>query len=90
MGHNIRYLKRAVGTSDGAALVNGRTARAPGQAKGHRQAVAAVAVHPHRPLVLTGGGDETVRLWDYTETALTPRESFDWQLGRKVQSCHAT
>jgi dipeptidyl aminopeptidase/acylaminoacyl peptidase len=72
----------AVGTSDGAALVNAFTAKVAAQAKGHREAVAAVAVHPHRPLVLTGGGDATVRQWDYTETTLTPRESFDWQVGR--------
>jgi WD40 repeat protein len=72
----------AVGTSDGAALVNAFTAKVTAQAKGHREAVAAVAVHPHKPLVLTGGGDATVRLWEYTETSLTPRESFDWQVGR--------
>lgn len=72
----------AVGTSDGAALVNAYTAKVTAQAKGRAQAVAAVAVHPHRPLILTGAGDETVRLWDYTESSLTPRESFDWQLGR--------
>jgi WD40 repeat protein len=72
----------AVGTSDGAALVNAYTARVTAQATGHRQAVAAVAVHPHKPLVLTGGGDSTVRLWEYTESSLTPRESFDWQVGR--------
>ena len=72
----------AVGTSDGAAVVNAYTAQVTAQAKGHRAAVAAVAVHSHRPLILTGGGDETVRLWDYTETTLSPRESFDWQLGR--------
>jgi WD40 repeat protein len=72
----------AVGTSDGAALVNAYTAKVIAQAKGHRQAVAAVAVHPYRPLILTGGGDETVRLWDYTESSLSPRESFDWQIGR--------
>jgi WD40 repeat protein len=72
----------AVGTSDGVALVNAYTAQVTAQATGHRQAVGAVAVHPYRPLVLTGAGDETVRLWDYTETSLTPRETFDWQLGR--------
>jgi WD40 repeat protein len=72
----------AVGTSDGAAVVNGYTAQVTAQAKGHPQPVAAVAVHPHRPLVLTGGGDGTVRLWEYTESSLTPRESFDWQVGR--------
>jgi WD40 repeat protein len=71
-----------VGTSDGAALVNAYTAEVTAQVKGHRQAVAAVAVHPHRPLILSGGGDETVRLWEYTESSLSPRESFDWQLGR--------
>jgi WD40 repeat protein len=72
----------AVATSDGVALVNAYTARVATQAKGHREAVAAVAVHPHRPLVLTGGGDGTIRLWEYTESSLTPRESFDWQVGR--------
>ena len=72
----------AVGTSDGAALVNAYTAQVAAQASGHRQAVAAVAVHPHRPLILTGSGDESVRLWEYTETTLTPRDSFDWQVGR--------
>jgi WD40 repeat protein len=72
----------AVGTSDGVALVNGYTAQVMAQATGHEQAVAAIAVHPHRPLILTGSGDETVRLWEYTETSLTPRETFDWQLGR--------
>jgi WD40 repeat protein len=71
-----------VGTSDGAALVNAHTAQVTAQARGHRQAVAAVAVHPHRSLILTSGGDETVHLWEYTESSLTPRESFDWQLGR--------
>jgi WD40 repeat protein len=72
----------AVGTSDGVALVNGYTAQVTAQAKGHRQAVAAIAVHPHRPVILTGSGDETVSMWDYAETSLTPRETFDWQLGR--------
>jgi WD40 repeat protein len=72
----------AVGTSDGAALVNAFTAQATAQAMGHRQAVAAVAVHLHKPLLLTGGGDATVRLWEYTESSLMPRESFDWQVGR--------
>jgi WD40 repeat protein len=72
----------AVGTSDGVALVNGATANMTAQAKGHWQAVAAVAVHPHKPMILTGSGDETVRLWDFTETILMPRESFDWQVGR--------
>jgi WD40 repeat protein len=72
----------AIGTSDGAAMVDARTGRVTAQANGRRQAAAAVAIHPHRPLVLTGSGDETVRLWDYGEDSLAPRESFDWQLGR--------
>ena len=71
----------AVGTSDGAALVNGFTGQVTARTRGHREATA-VAVHPHRPLILTGSGDQTVRLWDYTETTLSPRESFDWQVGR--------
>jgi len=72
----------AVGTSDGAALVNAYTAQVTAQAKGHRAAVAVVAAHPHRPLILTGSGDQTVRLWEYTEDSILPRESYDWQLGR--------
>jgi hypothetical protein len=72
----------AVGASDGVALVNAFTGRATTKVPGHRLAVAAVAVHPHRPLILTGSGDATVRLWEYTESSLTPRESFDWQVGR--------
>jgi WD40 repeat protein len=72
----------AVGTSDGVAVVNAYTSQVTAQAKGHRQAATAVAVHPHQPLILSGAGDESVRLWEYTETSLTPRESFDWQLGR--------
>jgi WD40 repeat protein len=72
----------AVGATDGVVLVNAYTAQVTARLKGHTQAVTAVAVHPHRPLILSGAGDETVRLWDYTETTLTPRESFDWQVGR--------
>lgn len=72
----------AVATSDGVALVNAFTAQVTAQVTGHQAAVAAVTVHPHRPLILTGGGDETVRLWEYTEDVISPRESFDWQLGR--------
>jgi WD40 repeat protein len=72
----------AVGTSDGAALVNAYQAQATVRANGHRAPVTTVTVHPYRPLVLTGSGDDTVRLWEYSETSLKPRESFDWQLGR--------
>jgi WD40 repeat protein len=72
----------AVGTSDGAALVNAFTGKVTAYAKGHREAAAAVVVHPHRPLVLTGGGDETVRQWEYGEDTLTSRETFDWRVGR--------
>jgi WD40 repeat protein len=72
----------AVGASDGVALVNAFTGRATAKVAGHRLAVSAVTVHPHRPLILTGSGDQTVRLWEYTESTLTPRESFDWQVGR--------
>lgn len=72
----------AVGTSDGAALVNAYTAQVTAQAKGHRGGVGGVAVHPHKRLLLTGSADNTVRLWEYTDDAVSPRESFDWQLGR--------
>jgi|SRR5262245_9331966 len=72
----------AVGTSDGLALVNAYTGRVTAQGKGHQLAVAAVAAHGHRPLVLSGGGDETVRLWEYTDHVLTAQVSFDWQVGR--------
>lgn len=74
----------AVGTSDGLALVNGYTGQVTAREPDPRQATAsAVVVHPDRPLVLAGGGkDLTVRLWEYTETRLTPRDSFDWQVGR--------
>jgi WD40 repeat protein len=72
----------AVGTSDGAALVNAYTAEVTARAKGHRQAGAVVAIHPHRPVLLTAGGDETIRVWEYGETRLTPRETFDCQIGR--------
>ena len=72
----------AVGTSEGVVLVNGMTGRVTARAEGRREAVAAVAVHPTRPLLLSGGNDETVRVWKYREDALTPRASFDWNIGR--------
>jgi WD40 repeat protein len=70
----------AAGTSDGVARLNATTGQLTARARGHR-AVAAVAVHPTRPLLFSGG-DEAVRVWDYDENAVTPRDSFDWQVGR--------
>jgi hypothetical protein len=72
----------AVGTSDGAALVNAYTAQMMAHAKAHRGGVGDIAVHPHKRVLLTGSADNTVRLWEYTDDSLSPRESFDWQLGR--------
>jgi WD40 repeat protein len=71
----------AVGTSDGVALIDAATAHLVARTQGHHQPASAVAVHPQRPFLLSGG-DEVVRLWEYGEHALTPRESFDWQIGR--------
>jgi WD40 repeat protein len=72
----------AVGTSHGVALVNGMTGQVTARAEGDRESVTAVAVHPTRRLLLTGGTDEVVRVWDYGEDTLTPRTSFAWQIGR--------
>lgn len=70
----------AVGTSDGAVLVRPATGKVVARAAGHRPA-AAVAVHPHRPVVVTGGADGLVHLWGAGGRALVPRQSFDWQVG---------
>jgi hypothetical protein len=72
----------AVGTSDGVALVNADTARVTALVKAHRGGVGDVAVHAHQRVLLTGSADNTVHMWEYTEDSLSPRESFDWQLGR--------
>jgi WD40 repeat protein len=72
----------AAGTSNGVALVNAMTGKMIARVKGHRAAVAAVAVHPHQPLIFAGDGDGTVRLWHYDESTLTERGAFDWQVGR--------
>lgn len=72
----------AVGTSDGVTLVNGMSGQLTARAEGKREAVPAVAVHPTRRLLLTGGTDEVVRAWDYGEDALSPQAAFAWQIGR--------
>lgn len=71
----------AVAMSDGVAVVNGFTGLVTARARGHREAAAAAAVHPHRPLILTGEST-TVRLWEHTASSVAPRESFDWGVGR--------
>lgn len=70
----------AVGMSDGVAVVHGFTGQVTARARGHSEA-AAVVVHPHQPVILTGEGS-TVRLWDHTAHSVAPRESFDWGVGR--------
>jgi WD40 repeat protein len=72
----------AVGTSDGLGLVHAATGRLSAPARARRQPVTAVAVHPSRPLLLSGSGDGEVRLWQCGDNTLTARESFDWQVGR--------
>ncbi|HVK11579.1 MAG TPA: WD40 repeat domain-containing protein [Gemmataceae bacterium] len=44
--------------------------------------VNAIAVHPTRPLAFTGHDDQTVRLWEWSESRITPVATFDWQIGR--------
>jgi WD40 repeat protein len=72
----------AVATDEGVALVDGITGRLLAQSSGHREPASAVAAQLIRPRLVTGGADETVRVWEYDEHTVRLRESFNWQIGR--------
>ena len=83
--HAVAWIpdSRAVvaGLSDRVVLVDAATATVTAQSAATPEPVAAVAVHPARPLVLTAVG-QVVRGWALGGGTLSPAESFDWRLGR--------
>jgi WD40 repeat protein len=71
-----------VGIRDGISRVDAASARVTSQAAGHKGSVNAVAIHPSRPLAFTGSDDQTVRVWEWSESRITHVATFDWQIGR--------
>jgi hypothetical protein len=69
------------GLTAGIALADASTGRLTARSDQAGGPVAAVAAHPHRPLLLAAAG-ESVHSWRYDDGLLTPLRSFDWQIGR--------
>ncbi|GAB4381174.1 MAG: hypothetical protein Kow00121_39050 [Elainellaceae cyanobacterium] len=51
--------------------------------QGHQGKVYSIAFHPHRPLLMSGGGDETIRFWHPLTGRLLQTQSGSWWTGHR-------
>jgi len=76
--HSITYFngKLAVGLANNHIVeIQSDTSKHDVIMTGHRGEIWALAVHPTKPLILTGAMDNMVRLWDYSKKCFVPSKS---------------